>query len=219
MVEISTSLLNADKEILVQTIYDLEEAKTDYFHIDVMDGEFVERDTTNLMREYVEHLKYVSILPIDVHLMVSSVHDYIDAYLILEPNIITFHVEACKDKEEVFELIRYIKENNCKVGLAVKPNTKIEEIYEFIPYVHMILVMTVEPGKGGQKLIPETVDKIKQLKDYCDENDMEIDIEVDGGINEKTVEIVKESGANIIVAGTYILDSDDFKKQIKVLKK
>lgn len=218
MVEVSTSLLSADKEILVQTIYDLEEAKTDYFHIDVMDGHFVERDTTNLMREYVEHLKYVSILPIDVHLMVTDVKEYVDAYLMLEPNIITFHIEACKNKQEVHELIKYIKDNNCRVGLAVKPNTNIEEIYEFIPYIHMVLVMTVEPGKGGQELIIETVEKIKQLKTYCDENDMEIDIEVDGGINENTVEQVKEAGANIIVAGTYILNSDDYKKQIKVLK-
>lgn len=218
MVEVSTSLLSADKEILVQTIYDLEEAKTDYFHIDVMDGQFVERDTTNLMREYVEHLKYVSILPIDVHLMVTDVKEYVDAYLMLEPNIITFHTEACKNKQEVHELIKYIKDNNCRVGLAVKPNTNIEEIYEFIPYIHMVLVMTVEPGKGGQELIPETVEKIKQLKTYCDENDMEIDIEVDGGINENTVEQVKEAGANIIVVGTYILNSDDYKKQIKVLK-
>lgn len=218
MVEVSTSLLSADKEILVQTIYDLEEAKTDYFHIDVMDGQFVERDTTNLMREYVEHLKYVSILPIDVHLMVTDVKEYVDAYLMLEPNIITFHIEACKNKQEVHELIKYIKDNNCRVGLAVKPNTNIEEIYEFIPYIHMVLVMTVEPGKGGQELILETVEKIKQLKTYCDENDMEIDIEVDGGINENTVEQVKEAGANIIVAGTYILNSDDYKKQIKVLK-
>ena len=151
--------------------------------------------------------------------MVEDVKKAIDDFLAVEPNIITFHLEACKDKQEVYELIKYIKENNCKVGLAIKPNTKIEDIYEFLPYIHMCLVMTVEPGKGGQTLIPATIKKIKQLKKYIEENNIEIDIEADGGINLATVDDVKGAGANILVAGTAILMAKDYKVIIDELKK
>ena len=219
MVEISTSILSVKKGAENKTIFALEEAKTDYFHIDVMDGKFVEKNTYNKMFEYSSYIKRISNLPLDVHLMVENVKEAVDDFLAVEPNIITFHLEACKDKQEAFNIIRYIKENNCKVGLAIKPNTKIEDVYEFLPYIHMCLVMTVEPGKGGQTLIKETVDKIKQLKKYIDENNIEIDIEADGGINLATVEDVKDAGANILVAGTAILMAKDYKVIIDELRK
>lgn len=148
MVEVATSLLNVKRENAIRTLYDLEAAKTDYFHIDVMDGKFVSNDTSSIMREYCEYLNSISNLPLDVHLMVEDVKSYIDSYLVYEPNVITFHYEACKDKEQVLEYLKYIKERNCRVGLAIKPNTPIEEITEFLPYMHMVLIMTVEPGKG-----------------------------------------------------------------------
>ena len=116
-------------------------------------------------------------------------------------------------------LVKYIKENNCKVGLAIKPNTNLEDIYEFLPYIHMCLVMTVEPGKGGQKLIKATVDKVRDLKKYINDNNIEIDIEVDGGINLVTANTVKEAGANILVSGTAILMAKDYKVIIDELKK
>ena len=147
MVEISTSILSVKKGKESETFFALEKAKTDYFHIDVMDGKFVEKNTYNKMFEYASYIKRISNLPLDVHLMVENVKEAVKDFLSLEPNIITFHYEACKDKEEVFEIIKYIKDNNCKVGISVKPNTKIEEIYEFLPYIHTCLVMTVEPGK------------------------------------------------------------------------
>ena len=151
--------------------------------------------------------------------MVDNIKEAIDDFLSVEPNIRTFHLEACKNKDEIFEIIKKIKENNCKVGLSVKPETKIEEIYEFLPYIHMCLVMTVEPGKGGQTLLTDMVDKISKLKKYVDENNIEIDIEADGGINLKTAGAVKQAGANILVSGTAILIAKDYKVIIDELRK
>lgn len=218
MVEVSTSLLSAKEENIIQTIYDLEVAKTDYFHIDVMDGKFVENDTTEKMRKYTEYIKNVSNLPIDVHLMVNNVENYIKEYLNMEVNCISFQIEACKSEKQVRELITYIKENNCRAGLVISPKTPIEEVFEYIPYIHKVIVMTVEPGRGGQELIPETIPKIFTLNKFVYENGYDIDIQVDGGINALTAKQVTDVGANIIVAGNYITSSDDFKKAIQTLK-
>lgn len=217
MVEISTSILSV-KEESIKKFYDLEVAHTDYFHIDVMDGKFVTNNTSQLMNEYVNQIKQISNIPLDVHLMVSNVKEYLEKYIPVNPNIITFHYEACKNKEEIMNLINYIKENNIKVGLSVKPDTKIEEIYEFLPYIHMVLVMTVEPGKGGQKLIEETLNKIKQLKQYIQKNNIELDIEADGGINLETIKKVKEAGIDIAVVGSGIINTENYKETIKQLK-
>ena len=225
MVEVSTSILSMKEKEESKTIMGLEIAKTDYFHIDVMDGKFVLKNTYEKMMEYSSYIKRISNLPLDVHLMVEDVRGAIDDFLSFEPNIITFHLEAIKnsdkekEKEEILNIIKYIKDNNCKVGIAIKPDTKIEEVYEFLPYIHMCLIMTVEPGKGGQELIETTIDKIKTLKKYIDENDIEIDIEVDGGINLATANKVKEAGANILVSGTAILMAKDYKLIIDELKK
>lgn len=219
MVEISTSILNVKREEAVKTLYNLEAAKTDYFHIDVMDGEFVENNTNDLMLEYCEYLNSITNLPLDVHLMVKDVEQYIKSYLVFEPNIITFHLEAAKSDEELQRWIQLIKENNCKVGISIKPNTKVEEIYKILPYIHMVLVMNVEPGKGGQKLIPETIEKIAKLKEYIDKNNIEVDIEADGGINLENVEKIKEAGCNIIVAGNSIVNSNNYAETIQNLKK
>ena len=213
--EVSTSILSVEKEKCIQTFYNLETAGTDYFHIDVMDGKFVKKDTYQKMLEYASYIKRISNLPLDVHLMVEDVKLGVDDFLAVEPNIITFHLESCKEKNEIYDLIKYIKENNCRVGIAIKPNTKIEDVYEFLPYIHMCLVMTVEPGKGGQTLISETIEKIKKLKAYIEENNLEIDIEADGGINLATVENVKDAGANILVSGTAILMAKDYAKRRK----
>lgn len=219
MVEVSTSILSVTKGEESKTFFALEKAKTDYFHIDVMDGKFVEKNTYNKMLEYASYIKRISNLPLDIHLMVEDVDTSIEDFIAVEPNIITFHYEACKNKEEVMQIIKKIKDNNCRVGLSIKPETKIEEIYEFLPYIHMCLVMTVEPGKGGQTLLADMVDKISKLKKYVDENNIEIDIEADGGINLKTAEAVKQAGANILVSGTAILIAKDYKVIIDELKK
>lgn len=218
MVEVSTSILSVKKGEESKTFFALEKAKTDYFHIDVMDGNFVEKDTYQKMLEYSSYIKRISNLPLDVHLMVNDIKKAVDDFIAVDPNIITFHLEACKNEEEVFENIKYIKENNCKVGISVKPNTNIEEVYKYLSYIHMCLVMTVEPGKGGQNYLSEMTDKVSRLKKYIDENNIEIDIEVDGGINLRTAEEVKKAGANILVAGTAILNAVDYKVIIDELK-
>ena len=173
MVEISTSLLNAEEGKEAEVILNLEKARTDYFHIDVMDGNFVEKNTYEKMLNIASYIKRISNLPIDVHLMVEDVKKGITDFSSVEPNIITFHLEACKNEEEVFEMINLIKEKNSRVGIAIKPNTKIEEIYKFLPYIHIVLVMTVEPGKGGQTFLGDMVTKIKTLKNYINNNNLE----------------------------------------------
>lgn len=218
MVEISASILDVKEEESAKTFYNLEVAKTDYFHIDVMDGKFVEKNTVDKMNKYTNILKQITILPLDVHLMVEDVETYVKLYSAIEPNIITFHLEACKDKEEVHKIIKLIRENNCKVGIAIKPTTDIKDIYEFLPYINTVLVMTVEPGKGGQSLISETLRKIKILKEYLKQNNLDTYIEADGGINTETIEEIKDAGVDIAVVGNGILKTENYEETIKKLK-
>ena len=218
MVEVSTSFLNIKKDDIIKTIYNLEVAGTNYFHIDVMDGKFVKNNTIEQMKEYSEYIKSVSNLPMDIHLMVEDVESYIKSYLVLQPNTITIHYEACKSEKELMKYIKLIKENNSKVGICISPKTPIEEVYKYLPYIHRVLVMTVEPGEGGQQLISETVEKISKLNTFIYENGYDVDIEADGGINDKNAKEVKYAGANILVSGNYIISSDDFKEAIKKLK-
>lgn len=218
MIEISTSILTVEEEKASKTFYDLEVAGTDYYHIDVMDGKFVEKNTEELMYDYANTIKQISNLPLDVHLMVENVKENIDRYIPLSPSIITFHYEACKNDEEVIELINYIKEAGIKPAISIKPNTSVEKIKKFLEIVHMVLIMTVEPGKGGQKLIPETLEKVKEIKQYLKENELETYIEVDGGINNNTISMAKEAGIDIAVAGSAIISANDFKQAIRELK-
>ena len=218
MVEVATSLLDVDKEKIIKTIYDLEVAGTDYFHIDVMDGKFVKNDTIEKMREYTEYIKQVSNIPIDVHLMVDNIEPYLKEYVDMEVQAIIFHIESCKNEEEALKWISYLKENNIKVGITLKSKTKIEDIYKYIPYIHKVLVMSVEPGKGGQEFMPEAIEKIKKLNNFIYENGFEVDIEVDGGINDKTANQTIEAGVNILVAGNYIAKAENFKQAIDSIK-
>ena len=218
MVEVSASILNIKNDKAIQTLYNLETSGISYFHIDVMDGKFVKNDTTNKMLEFSEYLNQISNLPLDVHLMVEDVESYIKSFAIFAPNIITFHLEAGKDKEEIFKWIMLLNENNIRVGISIKPNTNVEEIYEYLPFVHLVLVMTVEPGEGGQKLLLNTIEKIKELKKYIDENNLEVDIEADGGINTENANIVKKAGADMLVSGSAIINAEDYKKVVDKLK-
>lgn len=219
MVEVSSSLLNVKEDQIVQKIYDLEVAGTNYFHIDVMDGKFVQNETIEKMRKYTEYIKQISTIPIEVHLMVNDTKSYIDTYIGMEVNNIIIHLESCKNETQVLELISYIKQNNVKAGISIRPNTDIEKVYEYLPYIHNVLVMTVEPGKGGQELLLDTIEKIRKLNTFIYENGYDIDIEVDGGINDKTAKQVTNAGANILVAGSYIINSDNYKEAISKLKK
>ena len=219
MVEVSTSILSVEKDKIIKTIYNLETAKTDYFHIDVMDGEFVENNTVDKMVEYSDYLSNITNIPLDVHLMVSDVYKYIDMFLPYNPNIITIHYEAFKNKNELIDALDYIKSNNCKAGLSIKPHTDVEEIKDLLSIVHVVLIMTVEPGKGGQKLIEGTVEKIKMASKYIEDNQLEVLLEADGGINVDNVELLKNAGAEIIVSGTGIINSENYADVIKKMKK
>lgn len=218
MVEVSTSILNLYDKQLQEVVLNLEIGKTDYIHIDVMDGKFVENDTYKKMLESCTTIKGISNIPLDVHLMCEDIKSSIEDFSFVNPNMITFHYESCKDSKEVKECIDLIKENNARIGIAIKPDTKIEEIYEFMPYIHAVLVMTVEPGKGGQTYLSDMTNKIEKLKAYIDEKNLEIDISADGGINLATFKKVKEAGANIFVAGSSILIAKDFGEIIREFK-
>lgn len=216
MIQISTSILNVKQEDAIQTFYNLETAKTDYFHIDVMDGIFVKQENIELMKEYATAIKHISNLPLDVHLMVEKPEDIIEDYLALKPDKVTIHIEAKTNNIE--QTIKYIKEAGAKVGLAISPKTPIKSVINYLPYIHMILVMTVEPGLGGQTLIKETIKKIEELNKYREENNIDIDIEADGGINDNTIKLVREAGADIAVVGSYIINAKDYKEKIEELK-
>ena len=209
MVIIAPSILAADFDNLEKEIRSVEEAGADYIHIDVMDGEFVNNKTQGI--DMIEIANETSNLPLDTHLMVENPEDWIDDFL--ESDTVTFHIEVT-DEERANAIIEKLHEHEIRAGIAIKPNTSIEEILPYIDKADMILVMTVEPGFGGQKLIPECLEKVKQLREIS----REIDIEVDGGINLENVEEVKRAGANIIVAGTAIFKAENRKYVIEKMK-
>ena len=219
MVEVSASILNLiGNEDVTHEFYDLEVSKTDYFHIDVMDGRFVEKDTAKEMKEFSLTLSHITNIGLDIHLMVENIEEFIDEYIELEPEYISFHEEASKTRERTMELIQTIKENGIKAGIAINPATPIKNIKEFLPYLHLVIVMTVVAGKGGQKFMPENLEKIKELRKYIDENELNVIIEADGGINFETAKLVKEAGADIVVSGNFLLNSENKKETIKKLK-
>ena len=217
--EISTSILSAGREKSVQIFYDIEVAGTDYFHIDVMDGEFVNNNTIDFMKKSALTIKHISNVPLDVHLMVKDVDKYLEEYLPLNPCFITVHYESFSDKQILKETLERIKQEGVKVGISIKPATSINKIEEFLPYVNLVQVMTVEPGLGGQKLIPEMLEKAQILDKYRNEKELDYYIEADGGINLGTIEGVKQSGIDIAVVGTAIIDSSNKKETIRELKK
>lgn len=218
MTEVSVSVLSVKKENAVSTFYNLETAKVDYFHIDVMDGEFVENNNLEIMKDYALTISHISNVGLDVHLMVENVEEIMDDYISLRPEIITFHYEAIKEKNRILEIISEIKRNGIKVGLAISPHTSVEVVKEYCKYVHHILIMTVVPGKGGQKLIPETLEKVRILRKYIIDNNLDINIEADGGINSENAKDVCDAGVDILVSGNYIIASDNYNEAVKKIK-
>ena len=214
-IQISPSILSADFSQLGAEIKRLEEGGADMIHVDVMDGHFVPNLTIG--PPVIKALRKHCSLKFDVHLMISPVHKYIEAYADAGADIITIHPEATQN---LGESIKTIKDLNKKVGVSLNPESKIELITEFLDQVDLVLVMSVNPGFGGQKFMPEVLDKIKQLKKIQEDKDLNFDIEIDGGINFENCKIAIDAGANILVSGTTVFKSNDgdIKKNIDLLK-
>jgi len=214
-IQISPSILSADFSQLGNEIRRLEEAGADMIHVDVMDGHFVPNLTMGA--PIIKALRQCTKLPFDVHLMISPVHKYINDYAEAGADIITIHPEATKNLEDS---ILHIKKLNKKVGVSLNPETKIDLITKLLNKIDLVLVMSVNPGFGGQKFIPEVLDKIKELKKIKDEKKLKFDIEIDGGINFDNNKLAIEAGANILVSGTTIFKNNNgnIKKNIELLK-
>lgn len=216
--EVAVSLLNVDVEGAISLFYNLETAKVDYFHIDVMDGVFVENYTHDKMYEFATTLANITNIKQDIHLMVKDVKKYVDIYSSLGRNRISFHVEAFDTSKEIIDMINYIKDTGNQVGLAISPDTSIDEIYPFLPYIHYVIVMTVQPGKGGQTIIEDTITKITYLRNAINEFNNDIDIEADGGIKDTNAELVRNAGANILIAGTYIVKNPNLTEAVRKIR-
>ena len=214
-IQISPSILSADFSQLGSEIKRLEEGGADMIHVDVMDGHFVPNLTIG--PPVIKALRNQSSLKFDVHLMISPVHKYIDAYANAGADIITIHPEATENLENS---IKKIKELKKKVGVSLNPETKIDVITNFLEQIDLVLIMSVNPGFGGQKFMPEVLTKIKDLKKIQKDKNLSFDIEIDGGINFDNCKIAIEAGANILVSGTTVFKSNngDIKKNINLLK-
>ena len=214
-IRISPSILSADFSKLSSEIKKLEEGGADMIHVDVMDGHFVPNLTIG--PPVIKSLRSHTNLPFDVHLMISPVHKYIKNFSDAGADIITIHPEAT---DNLIDSINHIKNLKKKAGVSLNPNTKISTVEKYLDKIDLILIMSVYPGFGGQKFIPEVVSKIKTLSEIKKNKNLNFDIEVDGGINFENSKSVIEAGANILVSGTTIFkeNSGDIKKNIETLK-
>lgn len=213
MVKIAPSILSADFSKLGDEVKAVEQAGADWIHIDVMDGHFVPNLTVGPM--VVESVRKVTQLPLDVHLMIESPDQYIKDFVQAGANILTVHVETCPHLNRT---IQYIQEQGVRAGVVLNPSTPLSSLEEILHDIDMVLLMSVNPGFGGQEFIPSILDKASNLREIMNHYDHKFDLEVDGGIKVENAGDVKETGTNVLVAGSAIFKSKDYKKAIQQLR-
>jgi ribulose-phosphate 3-epimerase len=209
MVKIAPSILSADFARLGEEIAAVERAGADYIHIDVMDGHFVPNITIGPL--IVEAIRPVTKLPLDVHLMIENPDQYIENFAKAGADYITVHVEACR---HLHRTIHHIKSFGIKAGVVLNPATPVDSIEHILADIDMVLLMSVNPGFGGQSFIPEVLPKIRKVKEMADAKGKEIEIEIDGGVNPETAKLCIEAGANVLVAGSAIYNKEDYEAAI-----
>lgn len=211
---VSASVLSADMLNLKSEISKITDAGVDMLHFDVMDGVFVPNITYGL--PVLEQVRKATDITLDVHLMITDPIKYVGRFAQCGADIISFHIES---KSNTLETVKAIKSAGAKAAIAIKPDTPIENVYEYLPYLDMVLVMTVEPGFGGQGFIYDTVKKISAVKNKIVSLGLDTDIQVDGGINDETAEIVKSAGANVLVSGSWLFKSENMSESVENLRK
>lgn len=213
MVKIAPSILSADFSRLAEEIIDVEKGGADYIHVDVMDGHFVPNITIGPL--IVQAIRPVTKLPLDVHLMIEQPDRYIPAFVEAGADLLSVHAEACP---HLHRTIHLIKSNGVKAGVVLNPHTPVSMIEHVIEDVDLVLLMTVNPGFGGQAFIPSVIKKIQHVSSILKERNLQVEIEVDGGINAETAKLCVEAGANVLVAGSAIYNEKDRKQAIKSIR-
>lgn len=214
MAKVAPSILSADFSKMGEEVENIVEAGADYIHLDVMDGKFVDNITFGF--KMIKDLRKLTSAVFDVHLMIDEPETYVDRFIESGADILTVHLEAVK--KPIIDVVKKIRARGVKSAVSIKPKTDVNLLKPLIPYVDMVLIMSVEPGFGGQAFMESSLDKVKAVKEMIKAENRDIEIEIDGGINEKTAAAAVSAGVDVLVAGSYVFKAEDRKKAIAFLK-